>query len=266
MPWLDAMTPDELPAARDDWDAHWIHYAESAAENPAQRMRHDIIARLLCEDAGRGAIRLFDLGSGQGDLIQKLGSLLPQAELVGAELSESGVAIAQRKVPRATFLVADIFNPPAALQEFAGWATHTICSEVLEHVDNPVSFLRHAATYVSAGARLIVTVPGGPMSAFDRHIGHRQHFDRGRIRSILEEAGYSVERTYLAGFPFFNLYRLLVIARGKRLASDVDTRTGGKSSGLASFVMKVFRVLFHANLLDSPFGWQVVATARKISV
>jgi hypothetical protein len=34
---------------------------------------------------------------------------------------------------------------------------------------------------------------------------------------------------------------------------------------LAMFAMKVFRVLFHANLLDSPFGWQVVATARKAS-
>jgi hypothetical protein len=110
-----------------------------------------------------------------------------------------------------------------------------------------------------------VTVPGGPMSAFDRHIGHRQHFDRRKIRSILEQAGYSVERTYLTGFPFFNLYRLLVIARGKRLACDVETKSAGKSSGLARFVMKVFRVLFHANLLDSPFGWQVVATARKAS-
>jgi SAM-dependent methyltransferase len=257
------MTPDELPVARDDWDAHWTQYAESATENPAQRMRHDIIARLICEDVNKGAMRLFDLGSGQGDLVQKLGSLLPQVELVGAELSESGVAIAQRKVPRATFLVADIFNPPEELQEFEGWATHAICSEVLEHVDNPVLFLRHAAKYVSAGGRLLVTVPGGPMSAFDRHIGHRRHFDRGGIRSILEEAGYSVERTYLAGFPFFNLYRLLVIARGKRLASDVEAKAGGTSSGLASFVMKVFRVLFHANLLDSAFGWQVVATARK---
>jgi SAM-dependent methyltransferase len=266
LPWLDAIMPDGLPISRDDWEAHWSHYAESAAENPAQRMRHDIIARLLCEDDGSGAvIRLFDFGSGQGDLALKLGSLLPQAELVGAELSESGVAIAQRKVPRATFLVADIFNPPQALQKFAGWATHAICSEVLEHVDDPVSFLRHAAEYLDGGARLIITVPGGPMSAFDRHIGHRRHFDRSGICSILEEAGYSVERIYLAGFPFFNLYRLLVIARGERLAKDVKSKSGGSSSGLSSFVMKMFRVLFHANLLDSPFGWQVVATARKAS-
>ena len=256
---------NEPRASHDDWNAHWEHYAQSAAENPAQGMRHDIIARLLCEEAGKEAIKLFDLGSGQGDLVQKLEPLLPSAKFVGAELSESGVAISRRKVPGATFLVADIFQPPPALTEFASWATHAVCSEVLEHVDDPVAFLKRARDYLKPGALLVVTVPGGPMSAFDRHIGHRQHFDRRKISAMLEQAGYSGTRTYLAGFPFFNLYRLLVKARGRRLAQDVETKSTGASAGLASFVMKVFRVLFHANLLDSPFGWQVVATARKAS-
>src|ERR1700704_1300719 len=228
-------------ASHDDWNAHWAHYAGSAAENPAQRMRHEIIARLLCEDSGKGAMQIFDLGSGQGDLVQKLEPLLPNAQFVGAELSESGVAISRRKVPRATFLVADIFEPPASLNDFADWATHAVCSEVLEHVDDPVAFLKRARNYLASGARLIVTVPGGPMSAFDRHIGHRQHFNRRRIRSMLEHAGYSVDRTYLAGFPFFNLYRLLVIARGRRLARDVEAKPAGMSPGLVSFAMKVFR-------------------------
>jgi SAM-dependent methyltransferase len=248
--------------SQDDWDAHWDHYAQSAAENPAQRMRHEIIARLLCEDAA-GPMQLLDLGSGQGDLVQKLEPLLPKARFVGAELSESGVAISKRKVPGARFLVADIFQPPAALNEFTNWATHAVCSEVLEHVDDPVAFLKHARDYLAAGARLIVTVPGGPMSAFDRHIGHRQHFDRRKTRSMLEQAGYSVERTYLAGFPFFNLYRLLIVARGNLLVRDAQAGSTGALSGMVRFAMKVFGVLFHANLPDAPFGWQVVATARK---
>jgi len=256
---------EQLRASQDDWDAHWEQYAGSATDNPAQRMRHGIIARLLCEDASKTPMRVFDLGSGQGDLVQKLQPLLPDARFVGAELSASGVAISQRKVPSATFLVADIFQPPPALEEFVNWGTHAVCSEVLEHVDDPTAFLKQARNYLAPAARLIVTVPGGPMSAFDRHIGHRQHFNRAKIRSILEQAGYTVERTYLAGFPFFNLYRLLVIARGERLARDVETTTSGTSSGLAGVAMKLFRVLFHANLLDSPFGWQVVAVGRKIA-
>jgi trans-aconitate methyltransferase len=256
---------DELRGSGDDWEAHWEHYAESAAENPAQELRRTIIARLLSEDAQKGAMRIFDLGSGQGDLIKNLQTLLPNARFAGAELSESGVTISRRKVPGATFVVADLFHPPAALGEFNDWATHAVCSEVLEHVDDPVEFLRKSQTYLAPNARLIVTVPGGPMSAFDQHIGHRQHFDRSKLRSMLQQAGYSVERTYHSGFPFFNFYRLLVIARGQRLARDVESRSGAAPSGPARFAMKLFRLLFHANLLDSPFGWQVIATARKTS-
>jgi 2-polyprenyl-3-methyl-5-hydroxy-6-metoxy-1,4-benzoquinol methylase len=252
-----------LRSSRDDWDLHWDRYAESAELNPAQRMRHDLVARLLCQTAGNSPARIFDMGSGQGDFLQKLESLVPEAELLGAEASESGVAISRRKVPRATFIAADIFQPPPALDDFKSWATHAVCSEVLEHVDDPVSFLILARKYQAPGARLIVTVPGGPMAAFDRHIGHRQHFDRRKIRAMLEQAGYSVERIYLTGFPFFNLYRLLVIARGKRLAQDVESQSSGFSSALASYMMKLFRLLFHFNLRDSPFGWQVVAVARK---
>lgn len=255
----------QLRSSQDDWDAHWNHYAESAGENPAQRMRHDFIARLLCDPAGNAPARVFDLGSGQGDLLEKLQPLLPNAILLGAELSERGVALSRRKVPEATFVAADIFHPPPALNDFVGWATVAVCSEVLEHVDDPISFLKHARKYLAPAARLIVTVPGGPMSAFDRQIGHRQHFDRREIRATLEEAGYVVERIYLTGFPFFNLYRLLVIARGKRLAQDVKTRAGRTSSPRASSIMKFFRFLFRINLLDSPFGWQVIAVARKAS-
>jgi SAM-dependent methyltransferase len=256
---------DQSRIQQDDWDAHWDHYAQSATENPAQWMRHEIIARLLCEDTGTAKMQLFDLGSGQGDLVQKLEPLLPKACFVGAELSESGVAISRKKVPAATFLVANILQPPATLNEFANWASHAVCSEVLEHVDDPVAFLKCSRHYLAGGARLIVTVPGGPVSAFDRHIGHRQHFNRRKIRWVLEQAGYSVERTYLSGFPFFNLYRLLIVARGHRLVRDAQAGSTGGPSGIARFAMKVFGVLFHANLLDSPFGWQVVATARKAS-
>jgi SAM-dependent methyltransferase len=247
----------------DNWNEHWDRYAIAASQNPAQQMRHALIAKLLrCGNEGRAA-QVLDIGSGQGDLMVKLRPLLPQARLLGFELSASGVEISRKKMPDATFFVADLFQPPAELQDYAGWATDAVCSEVLEHVDSPVAFLRAARPYLADGARLIVTVPGGPMSAFDRHIGHRQHFTRDLISSVLQEAGFAVERVYLSGFPFFNLYRGLVIARGEKLAADGDAGQAGFSLWLANAVMIVFRGLFRFNLMDSRFGWQVVAVARK---
>ena len=132
-------------------------------------------------------------------------------------------------------------------------------------MDDPVSFLDTARKYLADGAKLIITVPAGPISAFDRHIGHRQHFDRGKIKEMLKQAGYRTERVYAIGFPFFNLYRLLVIAGGRRLARDVNAESRGITAALASSLMKLFDFLFRSNTRDSLFGWQLVAIAHKTS-
>jgi cyclopropane fatty-acyl-phospholipid synthase-like methyltransferase len=247
----------------DNWDKHWDRYAASASQNPAQQMRHRLIVRWLKTQAG-GRMRLFDIGCGQGDLLATASAQLPDAELLGVELSERGTQIARRKLPTANLFATDLLREPAELAPYLGWASHAVCSEVLEHVDDPTSFLSIAGRYLAADARIIVTVPGGPMSAFDRHIGHRQHFDRDSIRKVMTDSGFKAERVSRAGFPFFNLYRALVIARGKRLAEDVEGEEGA-SSGLARFVMRVFGALFRLTLSDAPLGWQIVAVARKLS-
>src|SRR5207247_2369477 len=99
----------------------------------------------------------------------------------------------------------DLFATQPEIAPLEGWANAAVCSEVLEHVDSPVAFLRAASRYLMEGSTLVVTVPGGPFSAFDRHIGHRQHFTRASIRRVLENAGFEIERVTLAGFPFFNI-------------------------------------------------------------
>jgi SAM-dependent methyltransferase len=250
-------------AGTDDWNTHWNHYASAASENPAQNFRHRLIIRLLCgREAGSG-MRVLDIGSGQGDLIKKLSARLSGGRFLGIDLSKSGVEISRRKVPGAEFFSADLLEPPEALARYHSWATHAACSEVLEHLDDPICFLRQARKFLHADAKVVFTVPGGRMSAFDRHIGHRRHFNRSELRALLEQSGFSVERICLAGFPFFNLYRLVVIARGERLVDDVKENNTGWSKRLSIIAMRVFDWLFHLNLLDSPFGWQLVAVAKN---
>ena len=103
------------------------------------------------------------------------------------------------------------------------------------------------------GCRVIITVPGGPRSAFDRHIGHRMHYTPAMLAELIEHAGLQVERVFGAGFPFFNLYRRVVILRGARLVDDVDT-SDGQLSPLARAIMRVFGVLFHMNMTHTRWG------------
>jgi SAM-dependent methyltransferase len=246
---------------QDDWEQHWRQYAQTAALNPAQAMRHRLLLDLWEEYAPDKSANFIDFGSGQGDFAEKFQHRFPSAKLLGLELSASGVAISRRKVPFATFLVADLFSPPPELSKYRCWAGGAVCSEVLEHVDDPVAFLRSARQYLQGDAPLLITVPGGRMSVFDKHIGHRQHFTRARIHDVLVRAGYRVGVIYRAGFPFFNLYRFAVIARGEQLARDAAEGAWAETNPLARMAAALFGFFFKMNLRDSPFGWQIVAVA-----
>ncbi len=244
-------------AAHDDWDEHWDRYEASARENPAQAYRRRLVFRLLEADGPPG--RLLDVGSGQGDLLAEARRRWPSAELAGVELSASGVRAATAKVPGALVVQQDLLADLPPDPALAGWATHATCSEVLEHVEDPVRLLRAASALMAPGATLVITVPGGQMSEFDRHIGHRTHYDPDSLRVVLEGADLRVERILRAGFPFFNAYRRLVIARGAKLIDDVDGSDAGDLPLAARVAMAGFDVAFRANRDDARWGTQMAA-------
>lgn len=247
----------EGPAHADDWDSHWDDYADANADNPAQRYRR----RVCLTELGRHGTpnRLLDLGSGQGDLLGDAARRWPTAELVGVEPSAAGNRFAQPKAPRARLFTLDVMEEDRVPGELLGWATHAACSEVFEHVDDDVALLRSARRLMAPGCRIVITVPGGPMSAFDRHIGHRRHYTPASLARLITDGGLEVERTAAAGFPFFNLYKSLVIARGDRLVEDAESgQQGAPASRAIQAGMLAFRPLFRLNASRSRWGWQMV--------
>jgi len=240
----------------DNWEHHWQEYERSAARNPAQEFRRRLIMRLL---VGKETPRqIVDIGSGTGDLAAMLRGVYPDAELLGLELSLAGIESAERKVPNAVFLQKDLTLAEPPPPKYAGWATHAVCSEVLEHVDDPRQLLEVSRAYLAPSCRLVVTVPGGPMTAYDRHIGHRRHFRPDDVADLLREAGFDVIRATGGGFPIFNLYRLLMRRLGDRL---IDV-AGSEPSALARAAMSAFAFSLRWNTRLSRRGWQIVAVAR----
>lgn len=241
----------------DDWEYHWNHQNSVASKNPAQRFRHRLVAR---EVARCNPARLLDVGSGQGDLLKMLASEFTRTEFAGLELSDAGVKSAKTKVPRADVRQQDLLDP--SYVPFASDFDCLTCVEVLEHLDDPVSFLRTALSHLHVNGIAIVTVPSGPRTAFDVSIGHREHFTKSRITQVLENAGLSDVKVRRVGFPFFDLYRLTVLLRGKKLVAEVEDSSIDKSK-LARAVMSTFDSLLRVNPNVIPFGWQLVAIGRK---
>jgi|TARA_B100002003_G_C14131875_1_gene544339 SAM-dependent methyltransferase len=250
---------DRTPSTPDDWEDHWSRLGDAAESNPAQAFRFHLVRRYLA-DLGQGS-RLLDLGCGTGGLLEYLGSGDLNFDATGLELSAAGVARATERLPDARFIQCDLLAPEPPDLELLGWAEQATCSEVLEHLNNPKLFLERARPLLRPGARLVVTVPAGPMSAYDHYIGHRRHYDPMSLRLLLESAGFEVESVFGHGLPFFNLYRLTVIARGERLVRDADL--GEKDLGaIARLAMRTFGLLLRLPMVRSRLGWQLVGVCH----
>lgn len=245
---------------RDEWDSHWDEFSEANERNPAQNFRLRLIMRLL--EANGPPRRLLDIGSGNGELLAAAARRWPGADLLGLELSSSAIAQAARKVPTARFWECDLLQPSGA--EATSSATHAVCSEVLEHVDDPVAVLTNARAWLAPGCYVVITVPGGPMSAFDRHIGHRRHYSPADLRELMRAAGFEPLAVWGAGFPIFNLYRCLVIARGVRLIDDARASASERSAGrLVRMGTGMFERLFALAGTRGRLGWQTVGACRE---
>ncbi len=242
---------------QDDWDTHWETFHETTQRNPAQAFRRRVVLRRL--GAAGEPQRYLDIGCGQGDLALAVAEHWPAAGIAGIELSAKGVEIAAAKVPRGRFEQVDLLSDQEPGEGLAGWATHATCSEVIEHVDEPEEFLRSATRWLAPGATLVVTVPGGERSAFDIHIGHRRHYDAADLTKLLEAAGFTVTACGGAGFPFFNLYRRAVIARGQALVDDFDKGVGVSAGARAA--MLVFDGLLRITPTGGQRGLQMYAVA-----
>lgn len=257
---MGAATDDA--ADKHDWDSHWSDYVEAVDLNPTQVYRRRLLNKAIRRrfpSSGDG-LRLIDLGSGTGDLARVILADFPGAKVVGLENSKSGVELATKAEPRARFLQKDLMQPQNPAGEDRGWANVATCSEVLEHVEDASKLLSNARAYLAPNTLVVVTVPGGKMSYFDRYVGHLRHYTETSLRETLEAAGFRVVEVWRAGFPFFNLYKISAIIRGKSLVNDVAGPARGISLP-ARLAMFVFGILFRLNLTSTPWGWQLVAVA-----
>ena len=77
------------------------------------------------------------------------------------------------------------------------------------------------------------------------------------LRRVLEQAGLEVEQTSGTGFPFFNLYKLVVLLHGEALVKDASSAS--QKPRIATLAMRCFATLLHPSLNSARRGWQLAA-------
>lgn len=245
---------------KDDWNEHWNNFGDLSEINPAVLYRQQYLRKLLKVSRNRPDNVLLDIGCGTGSFLHFLEQEQLNYRLIGLEPSSSGCDRARIQT-RATIIEGDVLDLSSLSDELLHIADMGVCSEVIEHVYDPVLFLSNCKRLLKPEGRIIITVPGGFRSAFDKHIGHRQHYSKRLLMATLLNAGYKNVRIYRAGFPIFNIYKLLTILAGRRLITTVTSSEHHGDSKLTVLISRFFNSIFWLSLPNFPLGWQLVATA-----
>lgn len=203
---------------------------------------------------------IIDAGCGTGQLLHILSQEFPSAKLSGFETSEEAISQTKYRVPTSAIYKIHLDNFAPVILEQIDKAQIVLFSEVLEHLDNPIQTLQWLKEFVDLDGYIIVTVPAGPMSFFDRFIGHRKHYSKKLIRSVFIQSGWTPIEINKSGFPGINLIRMATIFRGKRILQDLENVS--KFGYLHHFFFRFCRALLWTSLPNSIFGWQLVAVAK----
>ncbi|MEX2281559.1 MAG: class I SAM-dependent methyltransferase [Gemmatimonadota bacterium] len=131
------------------------------------------------------AQRVIDVGCGNGVLC----GALAQAgmDVVGCDVSPSGLAIARVNFPQVEFVQHSVYDSPGALADRKFDAV--IATEVIEHLYEPGALLRFATAVLKPAGHVILSTPYhgylkniaiAMLGKWDRH--HAPNWDGGHVK------------------------------------------------------------------------------------
>jgi len=170
---------------------------------------------------------ICDLGCGNGYMSRRLADL--GYDVVGVDASESGVGIARRACPNATFIHSSIDSTLRQRMTFSDFDL-VVSSDVIEHLYRPSDLLEAATSLLKTNGHLII---GAPYHGYlknlllsltgkmDSHFsalhdgGHIKFFSEKTLSELLKKHGFLSQRfTFYGRAPW--LWKNMICHARKR--------------------------------------------------
>lgn len=181
------------------------YYQKGISRNVLQRMWHfgklNAVARLMDKSAPGS---LLDVGCAGGWFIYELKKRFPSVtRAAGIDVYEQAVAYASGKYRDIEFVQADAHRLPFPEESFDA----IVCTEVLEHVENPETVLEEIKRVMKPGGLAVIEMDTGNVFfnsvwwLWKKWVGnvwndaHIQVFTMEKLKKMILKTGFRIEET-----------------------------------------------------------------------
>lgn len=134
------------------------YYQKGVERNVLQRLWHTgklkVTTSLIRSETPQ---RILDVGCAGGWFLSKIAEKYPEAECVGVDVYAPAVTYAKKQYPRITFFKADGHKLPFRSNSF----DVILCTEVLEHVEDPGAVVAELHRVLKPGGEAIIEMDSG---------------------------------------------------------------------------------------------------------
>jgi len=206
-----------------------------------------------------------DIGCGTGPTLDWLREI---PSVVGVDLSPVALGLAQEATE------ANLVRGNACALPLANESMDMILAlDMFEHLESPEDAASEIFRTLKPGGWLVSTVPAWPFlaSQHDVALGHYRRYRRPGFRSLLENAGFSVDRVSYYNFFLFPAVAGIRLIRSESVTLDPSKEQPDVESDLKPMPAFMNRMLeellasekYLLRLMDLPFGVSLIARAQR---
>lgn len=212
---------------------------------------------------------VLEIGVSSGFLLSELKARLPGHVVVGADYTRDTLEALGRRLGEVPLIQFDLTRCPLP----DAFADVVIALNVLEHIGDDQAAVGELYRILRPGGTLIIEVPAGSslFDIYDKALMHYRRYDMPGLLTLLERAGFAIERKSHLGFFLFpafylskRLNQLRYDGRDAASAQQIAARQIAgtkKTGGLGRLVMRLEETL--RPYIPYPVGVRCLVTAVK---
>ncbi|HEU4478236.1 MAG TPA: class I SAM-dependent methyltransferase [Pyrinomonadaceae bacterium] len=222
-----------------------------------RRILKSFLARIAA-NLNKTDLEILDIGCGTGANLEMLAEF---GKAQGVDVSSEALAFCRARG------LDQVHQGEAEQLPFPDRSFDLVTAlDVVEHLDDDLKGLKEMRRVLSPEGRALIFVPAFMFlwGVQDDISNHRRRYTLPKLQSVLQDAGFEVERSTYANITFFLpilLGRLLMRATGFRPASENNLTIGALNGVLGRLFGSESALLRYLNF---PFGVSIVCVARRI--